>query len=160
MPVNPEPPSSSKTLPRATIQSLHKLIYDISLPKSSVAKQCSVPLETIHAIRHVVSQLVQPPATSSSNDSRLDKLSSKIDALTAKFETNPSYASVVQSSSTASSSSQSPPHTTRKLPTLSSAPRDTSCDLTLCPKDRRSPAFASETCLDILTQFNQHVNSL
>ena len=166
MPLEPQPPPlAPPSALLTTLTILHKLIFDIQLPKTKSAKTCAVPLDTLNTLRSLSATLVKHPAPSASG---LAQLSSKIDTLTSKLDSlphlKPLYASVTHSASPT-------PTQTHPLPAFTNAtaaharsaavaPRNTSLDLTLTPKDRRSPAFPNQSPSDILVQFNTLMVSL
>ncbi|KAJ7156743.1 hypothetical protein C8R46DRAFT_1004503 [Mycena filopes] len=163
MPLDPLPPPPPHAAQSPSLQDLHKAIHAVKLPKSNISRTCLVPLEDWKTIRSLVAALLQipsPPANSDTSDG-ISSLSSKLDALVARLDSiapqNPqtsptsgplppkSYASVA-----ALPSATSPAH--------SHAPRNTTCDITLTPKDRRHKAFANETHHAIQQQLNAFIS--
>ncbi|KAJ6623330.1 hypothetical protein B0H10DRAFT_1725190, partial [Mycena sp. CBHHK59/15] len=165
MPLDPQPPPPPNKAPRATIQNLHKAIYDIKLPKSTSAKSCSVPLEDWNTIRSLAASLVQQPGHSANSDSaRISSLSTKLDSLASKLDTLAQTVTVTQrdcrvlttptpgSTSSKSYASVAASHPATSAP--SHVPRDTTCDILLTPRDRQNKAFSTETHFAIQQQFN------
>ncbi|KAJ6608904.1 hypothetical protein B0H10DRAFT_1651915, partial [Mycena sp. CBHHK59/15] len=176
MPLDPQPPPLPNKAPRATIQNLHKAIYDIKLPKSTSAKSCSVPLEDWNTIRSLAASLVQQPGNSANSDSaRISSLSTKLDSLASKLDTLASQ--IPQTTPTPGSKRRAisgsrnlicPRDCTplawqhflqilrfcRATSAPSHVPHDTTCDILLTPRDRQNKAFSTETHFAIQQQFN------
>ncbi|KAJ7504023.1 hypothetical protein B0H11DRAFT_1640362, partial [Mycena galericulata] len=158
MPLDPVPPSQPKA---ATLQDLQKLIDSVKLPKSHTAKSCSVPLDDWNTLRSIVAALLQKPAPPANPDTsdHISSLSTKLDALASKLDSISS-----QIPQTTPTSGPNPLKTyasvaaNRPATSLAHAPRDTSCDIILTPKDRRNKAFANETHHAIQQQLNAFIS--
>ncbi|KAJ6624198.1 hypothetical protein B0H10DRAFT_2212928 [Mycena sp. CBHHK59/15] len=161
MPVDPLPPPQPQAAHPPTLQDLHKVIYSIKLPKSTTAKSCSVPLDDWNTIRSLVATLLQKPGTPANPDTsaRISSLSTKLDALASKLDSISSQ--IPQSTPTSGSippktyASAAASHPATSL--AHHAPRDTSRDVILTPKDRRNKVFANETHHAIQQQLNTFI---
>ncbi|KAJ7436602.1 hypothetical protein B0H11DRAFT_1649185, partial [Mycena galericulata] len=162
MALDPVPPPQPQAA-SAHLQDLQKLIDSVKLPKSHTAKSCSVPLDDWNTIRSLVAALLQKlghPANPDTSD-HISSLSTKLDALTSKLDSISSQ--IPQTTPTSGSNlpktyaSVAATHPATSL-AHSHAPRDTSCDITLTPKDRRNRAFANETHHAIQQQLNAFIS--
>ncbi|KAJ7210656.1 hypothetical protein C8J57DRAFT_989888, partial [Mycena rebaudengoi] len=156
-----QPPQPQAAYP-PSLQDLHKAIHSVKLPKSNTAKSCSVPLDDWNTIRSLVAALVQiprPPANSDTSDG-ISSLSSKLDALAAKLDSiSPQNPQTTSTSGSLPSKSYASVAASPSATSLahSHAPRNTSCDITLTPKDRRNKAFVNETHHAMQQQLNAFI---
>ncbi|KAJ7181939.1 hypothetical protein C8R46DRAFT_1313652 [Mycena filopes] len=159
MPLDPLPPPPPHAAQSPSLQDLHKAIH--KLLKSNIAKTYLVPLEDWKTICSLVAALLQipsPPANSDTSDG-ISSLSSKLDALAARLDSI-----APQNPQTSPTSGPLPPKSYASVAALPSAtlPRttycNTTCDITLTPKDRRHKAFANETHHAIQQQLSAFIS--
>ncbi|KAJ6571044.1 hypothetical protein B0H10DRAFT_2352141 [Mycena sp. CBHHK59/15] len=146
----PQPPAANPPTP----QDLHKAIHDVTLPKSKTAKTCSVPIDDWNTIRALAASLLLNPSLSA-DSARISSLSTKLDALASKLDfistqnpqTTPTFGPPPKSYASVAAK-----HPATSL--ITRIPRDTSREITLTPKDRRTKAFANDTHHAIQQQLN------
>jgi hypothetical protein len=173
MPLPPQLPTLQHKPPLATIQNLHKLIYEIPLPKTPNAKQCTIPLNTIHDLCSIAAILVQQNlrpqnlghSGSEADTSTLKAISSQLEALTTKINTLSSPYTPPPPSRTFADILKTPaPVESANTAALAAYPlrpqRNTKCDLVLSPINSQSPAFQSVTPANIKAQFNTLLEKL